>query len=145
LSLITASQYAQPGDLISYSLTAAAAARFTGEQQIAALKAASALADGYLNDRFKLPLAAWDLSLVMNVCHIASYLLYAQYGYVSGVKNEDTVNARYREALEWLVAIASKTLSPPFVDASASADPAGAFVLSEPRVGFTFMRHDEDC
>src|SRR4051812_46267462 len=121
----TQSQYAEPSDLALYSLTPAQAGRFVAESQLAAVKAASALADAYIGGQFLLPLALWDLSLVVAVCNMAAYWLFNQYCYNPNAPADKQVLTRYQQSIDWLVEVRDKKVSPSWTDSSASGQPAG--------------------
>ncbi len=138
------SQYGSETQLISLSITQAAAARFGSTAMDAALQAASSIADSYINSVFVLPLQAspqgWDMSLTLAVCNIAAYLLYCQFGFNPNAPADKLIQQRYDQALSWLKSISEETVTPNWIDSS-GADPqsqaAGAFVISDTPVGFT--------
>lgn len=138
------SVYATETQLISLSITQAAATRFGNTAMDAALQAASSIADGYINSVFVLPLQTspqgWDMSLTLHVCNIAAYLLYNQFGFNPNAPQDQLIVKRYNDALAWLQSISDEKLTPNWVDSS-GADPqsqaAGPFVISDPPVGFT--------
>jgi phage gp36-like protein len=141
----TPSQYAQPEDLVRFSLTPAVAGRFGADQQDAALLAASAIADSLIASQFVLPLATWDYSLVVAVCNIAAKLLYDQFGYNPNAVADQLVQRRYDEAIAWLQGVSRKQVTPQWVDASGdSVDSAGDFIVSDKSVGFTGCTDDDD-
>ena len=138
------SQYGTEAQLISLSITQAAATRFGNTAMDAALQAASSIADGYINSVFVLPLQTspqgWDMSLTLHVCNIAAYLLYNQFGFNPNAPQDQLIVKRYNDALAWLQSISDEKLTPNWVDSSGStpqSQAAGPFVISDPPVGFT--------
>lgn len=137
MPLVSTSQYAAPEDLVKYSLTSAQAQRFGAEQQAAACMAASAIADSFLSSQFALPLATYDVSLVMQVCNIAAWILHLQYGMNPNAPIDQIIQLRYENAIAWLTAISKSTISPNWTDASGTDDAAGDFVISDKPIGVT--------
>lgn len=137
------SQYATTSELQTLAITTAAGSRFGSTAMTASLQAASSLADSYLVSQFKLPLQTspqgWDMSLTLNVCNIAAWLLYNQFGYSPMSPGDEMVAKRYSEAIDWLKQIREKQITPQFVDSSGSATtPAeGDYIVSDAPVGFT--------
>lgn len=140
------SQYATTAQLQLLALTPAAYARFETASpgcSTAALQAASSIADSYLVSQFTLPLQTspqgWDMSLTMNTCWIAAWLLYTTYGFAPMAPGDDLVVKRYDSAIRWLEQIRDKQIFPAWVDSSTNTgvDEAGAFIQSDPPVGFT--------
>jgi phage gp36-like protein len=138
------SQYADESQLISLSITQAAATRFGNTAVTAALQAASSIADSYINSVFVLPLQTspqgWDMSLTLAVCNIAAYLLYNQVGFNPNAPQDQLIVKRYNDALTWLQAISDEKQTPNWIDssgASPQSQAAGPFVVSDPPVGFT--------
>jgi phage gp36-like protein len=144
---VSQSQYATAADIQKLAITPAAYARFEGASAgcvVAALQAASSIADTYLPSQFTLPLQVspqgWDMSLTMNVCWIAAWLLYNSFGFAPMAPGDDLVVKRYESALAWLGQIRDKEIFPQYVDAinGATTSPEqGPFVISDPPVGFT--------
>lgn len=148
------SQYAQDADIQKLAITPAAYTRFEGIATgtvSAALQAASSIADSYLASQFTLPLQSmpqgWDMSLTMNVCWIACYLLYNQYGYAPMAPGDDMVAKRYEAAIKWLEQVRDEEIFPQFVDAAGSpptSAEAGPYVVSDAPVGFTDRGRNAD-
>lgn len=139
------SQYAQSSDLATLALTQANVARFGPAACTAALQAASSLCDSYIVSQFTLPLQVspqgWDMSLTQAVCSIAAYMLFNQYGFNPAAPADDLIVRRYNDALAWLKQIKDKEIFPQWVDSSGgslpTSDEGGAWVQSDPPVGFT--------
>jgi phage gp36-like protein len=139
------SLYAQPSDLQSVGITPAAAVRFGASAIMAQLQAASSVADSYIVSQFELPLETdpigWDQSLVLCVCNIAAFYLYSQFGFnPSGSTADEMIERRYQEAIKWLENIRDKKVFPQWTDSSGDSDAsdnAGAYIVSDPPVGFT--------
>lgn len=140
------SQYATTPQLQLLAITPAVFARFEAASpgcSTAALQAASSICDSYLVSQFTLPLAispqGWDMSLTMNTCWIAAWLLYNQFGYNPAAPVDDLIVKRYEAAIDWLKQIRDKQIFPVWVDSSANTgtDEAGTFFVSDPPIGFT--------
>jgi len=137
------SLYAQVADLTVLSITTADGSRFGDDAMLASLQAASSICDSYLVSQFTLPLQVdpqgWDMSLILNVCNIAAYLLFNQFGFAPTAPGDDLIVKRYNDAIEWLKQIRDKQIFPNFLDSSTNTgtDEAGAFIVSDPAVGFT--------
>lgn len=91
------------------------------EAQDTALLDASELADGYLRQQFKLPLASWGRDLTQKVCHLAAYNLIC----LRGVNPEEdgSYKDNYDSAVRWLERVAQGLVSPDVVDASPASAP----------------------
>lgn len=141
------SQYATAEQIQQLAITPQAYNRFetaSSGSVVAALQAASSVADTYLPSQFTLPLQTspsngWDMSLTMNVCWIAAWLLYNSYGFAPMAPGDDLVVKRYQAAIEWLGQIRDKKIFPQYTDSSTNTgtDEAGNFVVSDSPVGFT--------
>lgn len=144
---MTQSQYATTAQMQLLGITPAAYTRFETASPgcvTAAIQAASSIADTYLPSQFTLPLQTspsngWDMSLTMNVCWIAAYLLYNSFGFAPMAPGDEMVAKRYETALEWLGQIRDKKIFPQYLDSSPNTgvDEAGNWVISDPPVGFT--------
>jgi len=138
------SQYATIAELQSLSITQAAAARFGSTAMTACLQAASSIADGYLASQFTLPLdtspQGWDMSLTLQVCNIAAWLLYNQFGFSPSAPGDALVVGRYEAAIKWLEHCSEEKIFPQFIDSSGTPvgeTEAGDYVDSDLPVGFT--------
>lgn len=146
------SQYATNTELQQLAITAAAGARFGSTAMDAALQAASSIADSYLSSQFVLPLQTtptqgWDMSLKLQVCNIAAYLLYCQFGFNPAAPGDQLIKERYDRAMSWLDGVGKKTITPVYTDSSGitpGADVAGDFIISDNPVGFTSRGTDVD-
>lgn len=143
----TQSQYATPAQIQQLAITPAVYARFEASSPgcvVAALQSASSIADSYLPSQFTLPLQVspqgWDMSLTMYTCWIAAWMLYNSFGFSPQAPLDELIIKRYESALDWLAQIRDKKIFPQYIDSvnASSSDPEqGAFVISDPPVGFT--------
>lgn len=134
------SQYATQTELGLYGLTAAARASFSSQQLDAALEGASDHADGYLGQRFRLPLTSpFPAALKMHVARIAAWILMSGRGFKPGTTDAETLHQAYKDATAWLEGVAKGTITPAsLTDADAgTGDPSttdtgqgAAFVVS---------------
>lgn len=131
-------QYATFAELQQLALTPANAARFGQATCEAILQAASDLADSYFASQFVLPLLTWDMSLRLNVCNVAAYLLLCQFGFNPAAPADKLVEERYNRALAWFCDVRDQKIFPQWEDSGVApgADNAGPFILSNPPVGF---------
>lgn len=120
--------YATVTDFAAFGLRdSALPSSITPTQREQAIAAASAVADGYLGARFRLPLASWGVDLTQAVCKIAAFdLLATQVGF----NPESGANAilvdRKNDAMRWLEHIAAGKITPAgVVDSTPSAAPGG--------------------
>lgn len=111
MPVVTGTQYASQTDLAQLGLAPGALQNVTGTVQDAALLAASALADSYLESRYKLPLTSWGKDLSRIVCFIAAYDILTSRGY-SPQSPDDHIRQRYIDALAWLQEVSRGTQSP---------------------------------
>ena len=132
-------QYATVDDLKKFGIPKPAADFFGTSAMDSALQAASSIADSYLASQFVLPLTSWDASLRLQVCNIATYLLYNQFGFSNDKPGDELAKRRYTDALAWLEKVQESKIEPQFTDSSGvtSGEAAGAFVVSDAPVGFT--------
>lgn len=79
------------------------------------------------------------MSLTMNVCWIAAWLLYNQFGFNPGAPVDDLITKRYESSIRWLEQIRDKLIFPQWTDAApAGLEPEqGPYVVSDSPVGFT--------
>ncbi len=127
--------YATAAQLKSLGVASAALTSVSAPDQIAALQAASDLADSYLRSRFTLPLATWGDDLRRAVVAIATYDLMSHRGYNPEAAGDTTIRDRYQDAIRWLEKIAANLLTPSVTDSSSpQAANGGVHVRSrEPR------------
>jgi phage gp36-like protein len=129
------SSYALPADLAKFGIASQALAGISSEDQQAALDAASATADGYLQSRFRLPLTAWGDDLRRVVCQIAAYDLLANRGYAPQAEGNTTIADRAEAATNWLRDV-SKGIVTPLVTETSPAAKDSPRVLSAPKRGW---------
>lgn len=112
-------RYATTTDLVRLGLPAAALTNVPSATQEAALDAASALMDGYLGSRKKLPLSAWGDDLRRAVCGVAGYDLMVTRGYNPEAGRDDQLRLRHEDAMRWARDFADGRIdSPAMVDAT---------------------------
>lgn len=125
--------YADVTDLEKYGLPARALQSVSEAQRAAALDAASAEADSYLNLVYQLPLTAWGEDLKAKVCHLAVYDLMANRGYNPSAGQNDTIRTRYQDAVKWLDRVSTGKVRPTGIADSS----AGGVNTSETPASFT--------
>jgi phage gp36-like protein len=98
--------------------------------KLAAITAASAVADSYLGAIYRLPLATWGADLRQKVCAIAAYELVAtQVGFNPEAGHNFTILSRKDDAIRWLENVAKGLITP--ADTAGSNPPAPkAFAIS---------------
>lgn len=154
MPVVSGTQYASLTDLGSVGLTAAAMASIAVDTQTAALVAASAIADSYLQSRYSLPLTSWGKDLARVVAVVAAYDLLSTRGFNPAAGADVNWRQRYLDALEWLQEVSRGTQTPAYVvdssisggdaatstgaDGSVNTATAGAFqVTTSPVRGWT--------
>lgn len=120
------SSYATLQDLYVHGLPGAALSGMLESEQQAALDAASTLADGYLRNKFTLPVITPSLDLVMAVCQIAAWNLLRRRGFNPEGAIDATVRQGYEDAVSWLKRVSDGTTTPMLTDSSGA--PAGKAV-----------------
>lgn len=105
-----ASRYATTADMSTYGIPAAAISSVSAQTQ-PALDAASAKADSYLTNRYKLPLISWGTDLTSAVCAIAVFDLMALRGFAPEGA-DDMIRGRAKDALSWLAQVGSGAATP---------------------------------
>jgi phage gp36-like protein len=125
MPVVTGTQYASQTDLAQLGLAGGALQNVTPTIQDAALLAASALADSYLESRFTLPLTSWGKDLSRVVCFIAAYDILTSRGY-SPQSPDDHIRQRYQDALAWLQEVSQGTQTPSHVADSSTDTQSGA-------------------
>lgn len=112
-------RYAERTDLVRFGLTAEALEDVPTATQDEALDAASAVLDGYVASRKKLPLSAWGDDLRRYACGIAAYDIMVTRGYDPHAGNDENLRKRFDDALDWGVRFsAGRVESPEMVDAT---------------------------
>lgn len=104
--------YATRDELASLSVASRALAKIPAEQQDAALNAASRLADGYLNMRYRMPLTLWGDDLKQAVCDIAAFRLMKARGFNPESADAEMLQEGERQAIKWLEALAAGKINP---------------------------------
>ena len=100
-------QYVSNVEFALYGLTPAALASFSDDQKTAALVAASAHADGYIGQRYKLPLnGTIPADLKMHVAKIAAWFIMSGRGFKPGSTDGDSLHDAYNDATKWLQQVA---------------------------------------
>lgn len=127
MPVVTGTQYASQTDLAQLGLAGGALQNVTPTIQDAALLAASALADSYLESRFTLPLTSWGKDLSRVVCFIAAYDILTSRGY-SPQSPDDHIRQRYQDALAWLQEVSQGTQTPSHVADSSTDTQSGPSV-----------------
>lgn len=108
----------------------------TPEQKRHALEMASRVCDGYLGQRYALPLIAWTPDLERAVLMIAAYDIYSARGYDPTSPDNEHIRQRYLDAIEWLTKIANGELTPDWEDEEAGDGYVGPEFRSLPPVFF---------
>lgn len=104
--------YATRAELTTLAIPASALGGISTERQDAALEAASRLADGYLNARYRLPLTSYGSDLKRAVCDIAAFILMKARGFSPETADADMLQTAERSAVKWLEGIAAGKISP---------------------------------
>jgi phage gp36-like protein len=120
--------YATPADIDNIGIAHVALDKITNEAKLAALSAASALADGYLSFAgctVPVPSGMFTDALKQCVAIIAAYHLLSVRGYGPEKAGGDNLRKRYEDQIAWLQAVAAKEVAPP-CDESGGADPTAA-------------------
>ena len=115
--------YATLPDLVNLGIAGQAIATITNQARLAAIAAASRLADSYLAARFTLPLIAWQQDLTRAVVAIATYDLMSQRGFSPAPGSDENIRLRYEDAIRWLEKIAAGLVTPQVTDSSSGATP----------------------
>ncbi len=125
--------YAAIADLTSLSIPSGALTGISAADQLAALAAASRVADGYLGPRFHLPLTQWGEDLRQVICDIAAYRLMKRRGFSPESGDAEQLRDSYEDAVRWLEQVSKGMVTPNnVIDSDASgrnstvAEPAPA-------------------
>ncbi len=111
-------RYAQSSDLDGFAASSDIVATLDAADKEQALDIASSLCDGYLAQRYTLPLKAWCPDLKRAVLAIASYDLISARGYDPASTDNGNIRQRYLDAIEWLKQVASGEVTPDVIDSS---------------------------
>lgn len=134
--------YAAAGDLEkkAFGLPQAVLTRFTASEREAALAAAGDVADGYLGQRYTLPLTAWGDDLRLAVCAVAAFNLMGGQGFNPDGLTAEYLGKKHDDAVRWLERVARGMISPPGITDSTPADEeradCGPLVESDPPRGW---------
>lgn len=121
--------YATRQDLRDFSISEAALRNVGADKEEKALEAASRFADGYLNARYKLPLATngYGSDLKRVVTDIAAFMLMKSRGFSPETADADVFKGAHDEAVKWLTGVAKGSITPVGItDASSAAVNASA-------------------
>lgn len=129
------SSYATLTDLDKHGIAALGSVDTTTQQ--AALDAASALADSYLNDRVDTPITSPSLDLVMAVVNVASWNLLCRRGFNPESVADSAVRMRYEDAIRWFEKVAAGSVTPACVKAQADSPGIGGPMVLQPTVTST--------
>jgi len=112
-------RYADLDDLARLGLKRLATAGIPDADLLAALDAASELADSYLRSQYMLPLLAWGSDLKRHVAMIAAWdVLSAQRGFNPDAPAEQMWLTRYEQAITWLKDVAKGLVNPNVQDST---------------------------
>jgi phage gp36-like protein len=104
--------YATITDLYTYGAPQKAFGQLTNTVLQAALDSASNYADGYLRNRWSLPLISWDTSITEIVCRIATYNLLSTRGFNPASGGDSNVEDRWKRAIRDLELIEKQQITP---------------------------------
>lgn len=105
-------RYATTTDLARLGVASTALSAVATATQEDALDACSALADGYLDGRFTLPLAAWGDDLRMHVAGMAAFRLLAGRGYDPQKGGDEVIRMLWEDAIRWLERVSAGSVTP---------------------------------
>jgi phage gp36-like protein len=126
------SSYATLAELATHGLPSGWLTGVSSGDQTAAITAASDLADGYLAQRYTLPITGWGSDLRRVVCHIASWDLMCRRGFDPESSSDVAIRKRYEDAIRWLEMVAAGKISPVgIVDSTPDVDERGPQAYSE--------------
>lgn len=127
------SSYATPADLAIHGIAAGAVGDLDMSGIQAVLDAASDLADSYLRNHYRLPLAApYPFALVEAVCKVAAFNVLSVRGY-NPEGDAGMLESRYKSAMKWLEDVGAGKASPLVQDAAGPASAAGGPFVVQPR------------
>lgn len=126
--------YAQPADLITYGMTAAALSTpaTNTQAQTQSILGASEIADSYLRQQFALPLVSWGADLVQHVCWLAQYTLINLRGFNPESAADVNYLEKYKLAKKWFEDVAAGRVSPSVTDSSPGAVPGKPEPAAQP-------------
>lgn len=113
------SSYATTADLYLWGCPANGLLSFTAPQQQAALDGAADVVDGYLRDKYVLPLTGTIAPSLKRACAvIAAYDLLTARGYDPTTGQSEQIAHRYEMTVKWLEQIAKGQISPALTDST---------------------------
>ena len=118
--------YATTAQLDSLSSASQIVSTLDPTAKTEALDVASSLADGYLRQRYTLPLVAFCPDLTRAVCAIATYDLLSARGYDPVAQDNGNVRVRYEDAIKWLERLAAGEISPDIDDSAPTGEDSDA-------------------
>lgn len=127
------SSYATAADLNIHGAPASAFGDATAADIQGALDAASTLADGYLRNKFTLPIVTPSVDLKMAVCQIAAWNLVRRRGFSPDDPTAEALRLGHQDAMRWLERVAAGTTTPALVDSSVAPGGAGGPFVLQPR------------
>lgn len=111
-------------------------ASITDADKVAAVEAASSVADGYLG-RFRLPLSSWGDDLRQRVCEVAAYkLLSSQVGFNPELGHNQTVLVNHDAAVRWFEQVSFGHVTPAGIVDTAPAVVSTSRATSNPKRGW---------
>lgn len=127
------SSYATPANFATYGLPDPTVGGMSSATIQAALDAASNRVDGYLADKYTLPISTpYPLVLVQTVCQLAQFDLLCVRGFDPELSLHNVIRMRYEDAISWCKDIASRrTLVAGLIDATPNCDTES--VVVQPR------------
>lgn len=125
MPVVAGTQYATPTDLTDLGLIGGALSTVSMTTQNAALVAASAIADSYLQSRYSLPLTTWGRDLTRIICTIAAYDLLTSRGFGMTQGSDENIRKRYMDALTWLDEVSKGTTTPSQLHDSSTSTSSG--------------------
>lgn len=111
-------RYAERADLVKIGINADALAKVGGTAQDEALDTASRWADGYINNRYTLPLLAITGDLTRTVCMIAVWDILTTRGRNPERQGDDPIRLRYLDAIKWLEGVRDGLINPGLTDSA---------------------------
>lgn len=124
--------YATAANFSDYGIgPAALPATITDVDRLAAISAASGVADSYLGARFRLPLAVWGDDLSQAVCKIAAFeLVAAKVGFNPEAGHNMVLLDRKNDAIRWLEQVARGHVTPAGITDTSPTSPGASHVTS---------------
>lgn len=124
MPVLAGTVYATTTDLGNLGLIGGVLASVPAGAQTAALQAASAIADSYLQGQYILPITQWGYDLTRVVCVLAAWDILTAKGYNPAAGPDQNIRQRYEDALKWLDEVSKGIQSPINVIDSSTAPSA---------------------